>query len=81
MYIKEQDFHYLEKLCESLKDSERKLFLDSLLKASTGSTARPLEKINIVNEELLNTRAIDSSEYVTRTAIKKAYRAAVGKVA
>lgn len=81
MYIKEQDFNYLEKLCESLSDAERKRFLNSILKTATGKAALPAEKIKVVNEELLNTRAIDSKEYITRTAIKKAHRAVAGKVA
>jgi hypothetical protein len=77
MYIKNDDFGYLEHLCNSLDDDGKKRFMRVLLKAgSIRSEEDTIQKIQVVSDEIYDVRGIDPKEFITRTMIKKAYKAA-----
>jgi len=76
MYIKKEDFSYFEGLCKSLDEGKQKNFLDALLKAGVKRSGEIISKIQVVGDEIFDERGIDPSEFITRTMIKKAYKAA-----
>ncbi|MCL4536219.1 MAG: hypothetical protein M1610_01290 [Nitrospirae bacterium] len=75
MYIKKEDFNYFEGLYKSLDEAKRKRFLEILLKAGSKRAGTDISKIQVVGDEIYNERGIDPNEMVTRTMIKKAYKA------
>jgi hypothetical protein len=77
MYIKKEDFSYLEELYKSLDEGKRKGFLNIFLKAGSkrgGNT--DIGKIQVVGDEIFDSRGIEPHEFITRTMIKKAYKEA-----
>jgi hypothetical protein len=74
MYIKEEDFHYMENLHSALNDDEKRRFLHTLLKAYGIRPGEFKEKIKIVGDDIFDVRGIEYGEFITRTAIKKAYK-------
>lgn len=76
MYIKKEDFRYFEGLYKGFDEVRRKKFLKILLKDGIKRVGEDISKINIVGDEILDTQGIDPKEFVTRTMIKKAYKAA-----
>ena len=76
MYIKQEDFKYLEGLYNSLDEAQRKTFLNILLKAGSKRIGSDISRIQIVGEEIFNEQSIEPKEMITRTMIKKAYKAA-----
>lgn len=77
MFIKKEDFHYLESLCQGLDDDTKNRFLKILTKqAAAHSGEEVLKSIKVVGEEVYDERGIDPKEWVTRTLIKKAYKEA-----
>ena len=80
MFIKENDFKYLEGLYKGMNEGKRKRFLKILLKAgSKRSGEEDIKKIEVVGDEIFSLRAIEPGEFITKTMIKKAYRAAKGE--
>lgn len=81
MFIKEEDFRYLEGLYKGLNEEDRKRMLKVLLRAgSKRSGEEDIKKIEVVDEQIFSLRAIDPEEFITRTMIKKAYKEAKGGV-
>ena len=76
MYIKKEDFNYFEGLYKTLDEDRRKRFLNILKKAGSKRMGEDISKIKVVGDEIFNERGIDPCEMVTRTMIKKAYKAA-----
>lgn len=76
MYIKKEDFNYFEVLYKSLGEAERKKFLETLMKAGSKRIGTDITKIQVVGDEIYDVRGIEPNEMITRTMIKKAYKAA-----
>ncbi len=76
MYIKKIDFNYFEELYKSLEETKRKRFLDILLKEIGKRAGENIKKIQVVGDEIFDERGIEPHEFITRTMIKKAYKAA-----
>lgn len=79
MYIKTEDFNYFESLYKSLDEEKKKKFLAMLMKTVSkkiGST--DIGKIQVVGDEVFDSRGIEQGEFITRTSIKKAYKSAKG---
>jgi hypothetical protein len=80
MYIKKADFSYFETLNKDLDEAKRKRFRDELLKDGARKTGEDIKKIQVVGDEIFDERGIDPKEFITRTMIKKAYKAAKGEL-
>ncbi|MDA8170658.1 MAG: hypothetical protein M0Z48_02370 [Nitrospiraceae bacterium] len=79
MFIRENDFRYLEGLYKGLDEERRKKLLQILLKAGGKRSGEDdIKKIEVVGEEIFGLRAIEPGEFITRTMIKKAYRESKG---
>ena len=76
MYIKKEDFSYLEGLYRTLQEDKRKRFLDILLKTLGKKAGEDISKIKIIGDEIFDVQGIEPSEMITRTLIKKAYKEA-----
>ena len=76
MFIREEDFSYFDRLYKSLDASQREKFLSVLLKASGERSGETVSKINVVGDEIFDSRGIEPREFITRTMIRKAYKAA-----
>lgn len=77
MYIKKEDFSYFEGLYKSLDEEKQKKFLSLLVKTVSKSTGSPdIGKIQVVGDEIFDSKGIEPGEFVTRTSIKKAYKSA-----
>ena len=79
MFIRENDFRYLEGLYKGLDEERQKRLLKILLKAgSRRSGEEDIKKIEVVDDEIFALRAIDPAQFITRTMIKKAFKEAKG---
>ena len=76
MYIKKEDFSYFEGLHKSLDEAKRKRFLDILIKQAGKRSGEDVGKIQVVGDEIFDSRGIEPQEFVTRTMIKKAFKEA-----
>lgn len=74
MYIKKEDFHYMENLYRTFNDSEKKRFLQTLLSAYRIKPEEFKGKIRIVEDDIFDIQGVEEGKFITRTAIKKAYR-------
>ncbi|MBA4391732.1 MAG: hypothetical protein C0399_12465 [Syntrophus sp. (in: bacteria)] len=79
MYIKKEDYSYFETLCKSLDEAGRKGFLEILLKTAGKKAGTDISKIQVVGDEIYDVRGIEEGQMLTRTMIKKAYKAAKEK--
>jgi hypothetical protein len=75
MYIKKEDFGYFEGLYKSLDEARRKKFLVILLKAGSKKIGEDISKIQVVDDSIYDERGIELGEFITRTMVKKAYKA------
>lgn len=72
MFIKREDYQYLDGLCKSLSSAQQERLMTALLgKDRVGSLA---ERVRIVGEEIYDTQGVDQKDWVTRTMIKKAFK-------
>ena len=78
MYIKKQDFSYLETLSKSLNEDQRKRFLEILLKAGGKRSGDDIQKIDVVGDEIFDVQGIEPGQFITRTMIKKAFKETKG---
>lgn len=76
MYIKKEDFKYFEGLYKTLDEERRKKFLDAIQKMGSKRIGIDITKIKVVGDEIFDERGIEPGEFITRTMIKKAYKAA-----
>ena len=79
MYIKKEDFGYFEGLYKSLDEAKRKRFLELLLKEGSKRVGEDISKIQVVDDSIYDERGIEPREMITRTMVKKAYKAAKGE--
>lgn len=78
MYIKQEDFNYMEGLYRTLEGENRKRFLDLIVKHQTEKAGEFADKVKVVGGDIFDKQAIDPKEFITRTAIKKAYKTVRG---
>jgi len=77
MYIKKEDFSYLEGICKTLDEQKQKLFIAALTKAAGARSGEEvIKRIQVVGDEIFDERGIEPQEFITRTMIKRAYKAA-----
>lgn len=76
MYMKKEDFTYFDSLYRGLEEEERKKFSEALLKSGKDRIGEDISKIQILDGEMLNAQGLEQKEIITRTMIKKAYKAA-----
>ena len=77
MFIKKEDFKYLEVLSQGLDVDTKKRFLKLLVQAASVKVGEDLlGKIKVVGDEIIGERVTEPSEWVTITMIKKAYKEA-----
>ena len=76
MYIKKADFAYFETLCKDLDEAIKKKFMEIIRKEAGKRTGEDIGKIQVVGDEIFDTRGIEPGEFVTRTIVKKAYKEA-----
>ena len=75
MYIKKEDFGYFDGLYKSLDEAKAKRFLDILLKAGSKKAGEDISRVQVVDDSIYDERGIEPGEFITRTMIKKAYKA------
>lgn len=74
MKIHQKDYEYLERLAAGLDPAAKKRLRANLAAEAAGrSGVKDFGKVAIVEEEV---EAADPREWITRTAIQKAYKAA-----
>jgi Trp operon repressor len=72
MFIKREDYQYLEGLCKSLSEAQQERLMTALLgKDRTGSLG---ERVRIVGEEIYDRQGVEQKDWITRTMIKKAFK-------
>lgn len=76
MYIKKQDFAYLERISGTLDDVQRKRFIEILLKECSKASSRDASQIKVVGDEIFDEQGFEPGEFITKTMIKKAYKKA-----
>lgn len=76
MYIKKENFNYFEGLYKGLDEAKKKRFLEALLRDGIKRVGSGITKIQVVGDEIFDERGIEACEFVTKTMIKKAYKAA-----
>ena len=77
MFIKKEDFKYLETLCLGLDVEMKKRLLKLLAQAASVRAGEDLlGKVKVVGDEIIGERGTEPSEWVTRTMIKKSYKEA-----
>ncbi len=79
MYIKKEDFGYFEGLYKSLDEARRKKFLQLLLKAGSEKVGEDISKIQVIDDRTFDELGMEPSGRMTRTMIKKAYKAVKGE--
>lgn len=76
MYIKQEDFGYFEGLYKTLDEQKKKKFLEEILKSGSKRSGEEAKKINVVDDSIYDIRGIEPHEMITRTIIRKAFKAA-----
>jgi hypothetical protein len=72
VFIKREDYTYLEGLYRTLGPAQQERFMTSLL--GKGRPGELSERIRIVGDEIYGEQGVDPKDWVTRTMIKKAYK-------
>ena len=76
MFIKEEDFAYLEDLNKGLDEAGKKRFMDIFRKFIVNRAGEEVKKIQVVGDDIFDILAIERDQFVTRTMIKKAFKSA-----
>jgi hypothetical protein len=80
MYIKKEDFGYFENLYKTFDEQKQKKFIAVLIKAAGAKSGDvTIKRIQVVGDEIFDERGVEAGEFITRTMIKKAYKAAKGE--
>ena len=75
MYIKKEDYAYLETLCKGLDEAAQKKLMALLGKAASDRAGEDLlSKIQVVGDEIYDAQGLEPGDWLTRTMIKKAYK-------
>jgi Trp operon repressor len=72
MFIKREDYQYLEGLCKSLSPSQQERLMTTLLGKDRGGSLA--ERVRIVGEEIYDSQGVEQKDWITRTMIKKAFK-------
>jgi len=75
MYIKKEDFAYFEGLLKNLDEAGQGKFANLLRKAGSEKAGAEITKIKVIDDSIYDVQGIDPSDIITRTMIKKAYKA------
>lgn len=75
MHITQKDYNYFDQLLNGLGEAEQRKFLALLKKAGSDRAGIDITKIRIVDDSILDKQAIKPQEMITRTMIKKAFKA------
>lgn len=75
MYIKKENFNYFEGLYKGLDEANKKRFLEALLRDGIKRAGSEITKVQVVGDEIFDERGIEAGEFITKTMIKKAYKA------
>jgi len=78
MYIKQEDFNYLEGLYKTLDETQKNKLLSIITKTASKRIGEDVTKIQVVDDSIYDERGIEPGEFITRTMIKKAYKEAKG---
>lgn len=76
MYINKEDHSYFMGLFNNLDEKSQEKLLNSLLKAGIERSGADVSRIKVIDDSIYDIQAIDVSELITRTMIKKAYKSA-----
>jgi hypothetical protein len=76
MYIKKEDHSYFMGLFNSLDEAKQQTFMNNLKKTGSERVGEDVSKIKVVDDSIYDVQAIDPSEMITRTMIKKAFKIA-----
>ncbi|MDA8170659.1 MAG: hypothetical protein M0Z48_02375 [Nitrospiraceae bacterium] len=80
MYIKKNEFRYLQRLYKSLDEERRNRFMKTLLKPARGPSEEETIKLELVlGEGLWQEIGADPGEIITKKMIRKAYMEVEGK--
>ena len=74
MYINKEDHEYFMGLLKSLDEAGQEKLVNQLRKAASDKVGADISKIKVYDDSIFDVQAIDPSEIVTRTMIKKAYK-------
>ena len=72
MFIKREDYQYLEGLCKTLSATQQERLMSALLGKDRGGTLG--ERVRIVGEEIYDSQGVEQKDWITRTMIKKAFK-------
>jgi uncharacterized protein YnzC (UPF0291/DUF896 family) len=75
MYIKKEDYRYFMGLFKSLDEAVREKFVKQIRKAGKEKVGTDISKIKVIDDSIYDVQAVDPTEIITRTMIKKAYKA------
>lgn len=75
MYIKKENFNYFEGLYKGLDEAKKKRFLEALLRDGIKRAGSEITKVQVVDDEIFDERGIEAGDFITKTMIKKAYKA------
>ena len=78
MYIKKEDYEYFMGLFKSLDEAGQEKLVNRLRKAGSEKVGTGISKIKIYDDSIHDVQAIDPSEIITRTMIKKTYKSIKG---
>jgi hypothetical protein len=76
MYIKKSDYRYFETLYNNLDKRRQRQFVKILQETAGEKAGEDIEVIRVVDDEGLDPEEFPADEFITRTMIKKAYKAA-----
>jgi hypothetical protein len=76
MYLKKEDHAYFMGLFNGLSEKGQQKLLETLRMASGERSGADISKIKVIDDAIYDVQAIDPSELITRTMVKKAYKAA-----
>jgi len=74
LYIKEEDFKYLEVINKTLPEPKRGVITEKIIKMMSKKFNIQFKVITILADDYLNTHGIDNGQIITKTLIKKLYR-------
>lgn len=75
MYIKRNDYSYFETLYNDLGKRSQRKFMKKLQETLEEKAKENIEVIRVVDDEGLDPDEFPEEKFITRTMIKKAYRA------
>lgn len=78
MYILRDDYGYLEQLFTTLEETGKLKFLELIMKDGSDKAKLDISTIQVIDKVMLQEWLISPHELLTRSMIRKAYKAAKG---